>query len=582
MEPQNDFYRKSRNSKEKDSGDMNSIMVDYLKEAMKAMELMRFHQMLTDVILEVGTEIFYAHRVVLAAASPYFKAMFTAGLKECDTKSIKLKGVSATAMKIIIHFIYTGKIKVTENTVCQLLPAAAMLQVTNVIQGCCDFLEKQLDPSNAIGIAAFAEQYGCMELCNRANQYIEQHFSQVCQEEEFFQLTPHELICLIKKDELNVPDEKEVYNAVLKWVQYNPKRQIDMENILSAVRCQFLPPQFLNDQMKNCEVIKKAPACKEYLAKIFQDLTLHKRTIIRERTPNIPRVIYVAGGYLKQSLNILEGYNVDEKTWHKLDSLRVPRSGLGGAFLKGNFYAVGGRNTTPGHSLDSDWVDKYDPVKDQWRACSPMSTPRNRVGVAVMDGLLYAVGGSEGPKYHNTVECYDPDLDRWVQIKPMHQKRLAVGVAVVNRLLYAIGGYDGEVRHKSGECYYPENNEWNMISEMAIAKSGSGVAAINQYIYVIGGYDGSRQLNDVERYDTERDRWEFVASMKTARSALSVTVLDNKIYAIGGYDGQSFSSNVEIYDPIKNEWTDGVPLTSGRSGHASAVCYHPPCSRFAI
>lgn len=70
---------------------------------------------------------------------------------------------------------------------------------------------------------------------------------------------------------------------------------------------------------------------------------------------------------------------------------------------------------------------------DQWRACSPMSVPRNRVGVAVMDGLLYAVGGSAGAEYHNSVECYDPDHDTWTNVKPMHIKRLGVGVAVVNR-----------------------------------------------------------------------------------------------------------------------------------------------------
>lgn len=61
---------------------------------------------------------------------------------------------------------------------------------------------------------------------------------------------------------------------------------------------------------------------------------MHKRSAVKERTPNTPRVIYVAGGYLRQSLNVLEGYNVDDKTWHTLDCLTVPRSGLGGAFLK--------------------------------------------------------------------------------------------------------------------------------------------------------------------------------------------------------------------------------------------------------
>lgn len=56
--------------------------------------------------------------------------------------------------------------------------------------------------------------------------------------------------------------------------------------------------------------------------------------MVKERTPNTPRIIYVAGGYLRQSLDILEGYNVDDKTWHQLDSLTLPRSGLGGAFLR--------------------------------------------------------------------------------------------------------------------------------------------------------------------------------------------------------------------------------------------------------
>ncbi|GBP29010.1 hypothetical protein EVAR_83912_1 [Eumeta japonica] len=37
------------------------------------MFMMRSHHMLTDVVLEVGNELFHVHKVVLAAASPYFK-----------------------------------------------------------------------------------------------------------------------------------------------------------------------------------------------------------------------------------------------------------------------------------------------------------------------------------------------------------------------------------------------------------------------------------------------------------------------------------------------------------------------------
>lgn len=555
-------------------GDMTFCMSNYVSDFMKMMFTMRSHHMLTDVVLEVGNELFHVHKVVLAAGSPYFKAMFTSGLKECEMSRVRLQGVCPSSIAWLVYFLYTGKIRITEITVCQLLPAATMFQISNVIDACCAFLERQLDPSNAIGIANFAEQHGCIDLKKKANQFIERHFTQVCQEEEFLQLTPQELICLIRKDELNVREEREVYQAVLSWVKYDEDRRYPrMEHILQAVRCQYLTPSFLKEQMSTCTVLRKVPACREYLAKIFKDLTLHKKPVVKERRPNTPRIIYVAGGYFRHSIDLFEAFNLDDNCWATLPRLTVPRSGLGAAFLKGLFYAVGGRNTSPGSSYDSDWVDVYNPATELWRPCSPMSTPRHRVGVAVMDGLLYAVGGSAGSEYHKSVECYDPERDAWTSVASMRCARLGVGVAVVNRLLYAVGGFDGARRIASVECYHPENNCWNEVAPMNIARSGAGVAALNQYIYVVGGYDGSQQLATVERYDTERDTWELVTPVNIARSALSLTVLDNKLYALGGYDGTSFLNIVEVYDPATNTWTNGPPLPSVRSGHASAVCY---------
>lgn len=161
------------------AGDMTFGMSHYPKEALKMIFLMRSHHMLTDVVLEVEHEVFHAHKVILSAASPYFKAMFTGGLKESEMSRVKLQGVCPTAMARIIYFMYTGDIRVTEVTVCQLLPAATMFQVSHIIDACCAFLERQLDATNAIGIANFAEQHGCPQLKQRANQFIERHFVQV-------------------------------------------------------------------------------------------------------------------------------------------------------------------------------------------------------------------------------------------------------------------------------------------------------------------------------------------------------------------------------------------------------------------
>lgn len=74
---------------------------------------------------------------------------------------------------------------------------------------------------------------------------------------------------------------------------------------------------------------------------LLQDLTLHKKPAIKERCPNTPRIIYVAGGYLRHSIDILEAFNLDDNCWTTLPRLTVPRSGLGAAFLKVRLIMVG-------------------------------------------------------------------------------------------------------------------------------------------------------------------------------------------------------------------------------------------------
>ena len=47
---------------------------------------------------------------------------------------------------------------------------------------------------------------------------------------------------------------------------------------------------------------------------------------------------------------------------------------------------------------------RYDPQSNKWAKVSSMSTRRLGVGVAVLAGYLYAVGGSDGTSPLNTGE----------------------------------------------------------------------------------------------------------------------------------------------------------------------------------
>ena len=69
-----------------------------------------------DVRLKVGEDLFPAHRIVLAANSDYFHAMFARGMKESNQEVIELKdeNISAEALKIVMDSIYSGDILVND------------------------------------------------------------------------------------------------------------------------------------------------------------------------------------------------------------------------------------------------------------------------------------------------------------------------------------------------------------------------------------------------------------------------------------------------------------------------------------
>lgn len=68
-------------------------------------------------------------------------------------------------------------------------------------------------------------------------------------------------------------------------------------------------------------------------------------------------------------------------------------------------------------------VEVFDPIGNFWERCQPMRTARSRVGVAVINGLLYAIGGYDGQSRLSTVEVYNPETDSWTRVSSMNSQR---------------------------------------------------------------------------------------------------------------------------------------------------------------
>ena len=198
-----------------------------------------------NVRLKVREEIFPAHRIVLAANSDYFHAMFTAGMKESNQEVIELKdeNISPDALKIVMDSIYTGDLRVNKENVFEVLAAADHLQVTTVVQQCCDFLKREfiqlrLDLENYSFLSTVADRHGLRDLQEAAEKKMASMFKDACESEKFLtHIAAEQLRNLLSRDDLVAPSETFVLKSVIQWIKHNKEeRMAEAAKVIGAVR----------------------------------------------------------------------------------------------------------------------------------------------------------------------------------------------------------------------------------------------------------------------------------------------------------------------------------------------------------
>jgi hypothetical protein len=222
---------------------------------------------------------------------------------------------------------------------------------------------------------------------------------------------------------------------------------------------------------------------------------------------------------------------------------------------------------------------------NSWTSKAPMQQARAGLGVAVVNGKIYAIGGSAENGVVGTNEEYDPASDTWRFKKSMPIPRYGFAIAVYQNKVYCIGGYtSNESIAGVNEVYDPATDTWETKTSMPTIRIGLQANVVNGKIYLIGGYPpayytsynfSSSFLTLNEVYDPTTDSWTTKTPMPTAATNYASAVIDNKIYVIGGLlKSEDYTLN-EIYDPATDKWRRGAPSPSitayGAAGATTGV-----------
>ncbi|KAK2893971.1 hypothetical protein Q8A73_016455 [Channa argus] len=229
---------------------------------------------LCDAIIKVEDVEFQIHKVVLCNCSPYFRVLFNCCSTE-DRKVFHVSNLSPHMMELIIQFAYTGSVMVTEDNVQELLLAADMLNVVDIVQTCSNFLSEKLCPENCVGIWQVTNICLCPELQHRAYSYIMHHFREVVFHEEFLQLSVQELTDILKRDDLGVKNESTVLEAILRWISHLPEeREGHITLLFSKVQLALSSEEYIkNTVMSNKLTAKSSQTLMDKVVSVLQSTT---------------------------------------------------------------------------------------------------------------------------------------------------------------------------------------------------------------------------------------------------------------------------------------------------------------------
>jgi hypothetical protein len=185
-------------------------------------------------------------------------------------------------------------------------------------------------------------------------------------------------------------------------------------------------------------------------------------------------LLYAVGGANSGSASLSSVERYDGSAWSSAPANMVTaRRDHGVAVYNGLLYAVGGDS---GSGFLSS-VERYN--GSAWSSVASMVTARRDHDVAVYKGYLYAVGGEDNTGSPlSSVERYDSVTDTWSSSfagANMVTARWNHGVAVYNGLLYAIGGRGTSgVVLSSVEVF--NGTTWSSATSLPEALVGMGVA----------------------------------------------------------------------------------------------------------
>ncbi|CAF3279631.1 unnamed protein product [Rotaria socialis] len=195
-------------------------------EARKILGQMWKQSRFCDLMLVVDGSEYLAHRIVLAAFSPKYRALFRERRTDFVTRT-HLRRTTHKGLQLVLNFLYTGELTLTYRNVNDILICAKELDIAKIFEICEEFLSK-FEKRHVFRVLDLSRRYGMKKAFYESHYYLSKNFNECINMKTFLQL-PYATIANILADEtIQNRDETIVSSRILNWITSNHVENIQV------------------------------------------------------------------------------------------------------------------------------------------------------------------------------------------------------------------------------------------------------------------------------------------------------------------------------------------------------------------
>lgn len=509
-----------------------------------------------DALICTESRNFSIHKCVVAAASAFFQKLFSSKMKESYESKVNISNVSAEIMEVILDFIYTSVLNISDDNVYDLLCAADYFQMQSIKDFCSFYLKESTSDDNWHVVWKFAKLYSMEVLVMNTELYITANFSKILQRSEYKQLSVDLFLDFLSLRS-NVK-EIDIFNSVMFWIRHDDYYRMEhLPRVFLCVNLEKLPTHVLKDCVSKEDMIYKSPKCAKLLVEEICNRVQDKKLVSQS--------ILVVGGTPSET-DVLK-VDINSQEVSRFSCMPIGRSGAGSVLVGDHLYVVGGNSYKENVSNSYNSMISLNLKSDLsvWDERPSMNHRRRCAGCVLLDNYIYVCGG----KAHNSMwlssaERFHLGCQNWSNICEMNFKRAEFCLVTLNGLLYAIGGSNRPYASLDAvECFNPIVGTWTQVNSMNIARSKFAATVLDDEIYVMGGESEHEYLITVEKFSIKTGIWFFLASLNESRYNHAACLVGGEIYLVGG------NNKLEFYDNESQEWK--IKFTMDRKLGCSVV-----------